>query len=245
MGDGAVSLVGDAYVEETGHGREAVFAGDGEIPMGEGFGGFAADVGCAVAAEAGWGVTDGVKAGAEEVCFGEEAWAGGEGFLKDSEVAGDAGAEIGQRAAGVDEGDEQGLAFELGEMDGVAILVGEAEVGDFVAGLGDVELDCGAIIRLGLADDDEVIDKYIGIGGLGDEHVGGDHIAGVQFAENAVVAQFVGHGHRFHEAGDGLMVDGDFALGGVGGNYFAAQGIGFELLWFAACVVRGGRFVTG
>ena len=52
----------------------------------------------------------------------------------------------------------------------------------------------------------------------------------MKFAEDAGVAELVGHGHRFHEAGDGLMVDGDFAAGGIGGDDFAAQGIGFELL---------------
>ena len=93
-----------------------------------------------------------------------------------------------------------------------------------------MELNCWAVVGLGLADDDDVINKDFGIGGLGDEDVGGKQVAGVEFAEDAGVTEFVGHGHRFHEAGDGLMIERDFAFGGVGGDDFSAQGVGLELL---------------
>jgi hypothetical protein len=123
---------------------------------------------------------------------------------------------------------------ELGEMDGVAVLVDEAEIGDLVAGLGDVELDGWAVVGLGLADDDEVVDEdFIARralrGWLRNQDIGGDKIAGVEFVEDAGVAELVGHGHRVHVAGDGLVVERDFAFGGIGGDDFAAQGVGLEL----------------
>ncbi len=37
----------------------------------------------------------------------------------------------------------------------------------------------------------------------------------MKFAENARVFQLVGHGHRVHEAGNGLAVERDFTRGRI------------------------------
>ena len=58
---------------------------------------------------------------------------GGERFVDGGEVAVHAGAVVVEWAAGVDEGDEDDLAFELIEVDGVAVLVEERQLG-IVAG---------------------------------------------------------------------------------------------------------------
>ena len=72
------------------------------------------------------------------------------------------------------------------------------------------------VIRLGLRDDDDVIEQHVRVGVLRDQHVGGDHVAGMQFAQDVRVLELVGHGHRIHEAGNGFMVQRDLAGCGIG-----------------------------
>ena len=72
------------------------------------------------------------------------------------------------------------------------------------------------VIRLALRYHHDVVEKIVGVGVGGDKNVGGDDVSGMQLAENAGVFQLVGHGHRFHKAGNCLMIERDFALGGVG-----------------------------
>lgn len=229
VSDGLVGFAGEADVEEPGECGQGELAGNSEIPVSKCPGREGAHVGFAVGFQAGGGIAFGIKAGAEQVGLSVELWARCERFLEHSKVAGDAGTEVGQGALGVDEGDEQRLASELGEVDGVAVLIGEVKVGNAVAGGGYVELSGGAVVGFGLTDDDNVIDEDGGIGGLRNEHVGSEDIAGVEFADDAGVAKFVGHGHGVHEARNGLVVESDFASGQVGRDDFAAQGIGLEL----------------
>ena len=113
---------------------------------------------------------------------------------------------------------------------GLAVLVGEFEVGDFFARLRDVELHGGAVVGLSLAHDHDVVDGNVGVATLGNHDVGGDGVAGVEFANDADVGQLVGHGHGFHKAGDGLMINGHFPLAGVGGDDLAAQRVALERL---------------
>ncbi len=229
VGDGLVGLRGEADVEVVSHGGQGGFAGDGEVPVREGFFRIGADVGLGVGAEAGRGVVVWIEAGAEQVGVRVEAWIAGEGFFNDGEVVGNPGAEVGEGAAGVDKGNEQSFATELGEVKSVAVLICEVEVRNFIAGLRDVELDGGAVVSFGLPSDDDVVEEDSGVGALGDEDVGGEQVAGVKLAEDARITQFVRHSHGRHEAGNRLVIEGDFARGRVGGNDFAAQGIGFEV----------------
>jgi len=83
--------------------------------------------------------------------------------------------------------------------------------------------DFGQVIRLALRDDYKVIEQHVGIGVLGDEYIGRNDVAWMEFGEYARVPELVGHGHRVHEAGDGFMIQGYFARCGVGGDNFAAQ----------------------
>ena len=194
--------------------------------MEEFFVGVLAGVGSAVTAEDLGGVVGGVEADADEVGLIAEGGVGAEGFVDVGEVAGHARAEVGHGAAGVDEGDEDGLALELGEVDDVVALVAEVEVGDGVAGVGDVVLDGGFVVGAGLSGDDDVVELGVaGAGGvLRDYDAGGDAVAGVELAEDHWVLDLVGHGHGVHEAGDGIVVECDVA--GVGGDDFAADGEG-------------------
>jgi len=125
------------------------------------FVGVFAGVGSAVAAEDLGGVVGGVEANAEKVGLIAEGRVGVEGLVDVGEVAGHARAEIGHGAAGVDEGDEKGLAFELGEADGAVALIAEVEVGDGVAGVGDVVLDGGFVVGAGLSGDDDVVEFWV------------------------------------------------------------------------------------
>lgn len=92
--------------------RGVVRVGDGEGVVAENFG----------------RVMFGVEADAEQVCVG------GELFVNLGEVGAYARAEIGERAARVDESDEQKLPAILVERDFLAALVGEGKIRDFVSG---------------------------------------------------------------------------------------------------------------
>ena len=223
MGDGPGVGAGDAYVEELRDCWEVFFRRCGEVPVEEFFVGVLAGVGSAVAAEDLGGVVGGVEADADKVGLIAEGGVGVEGFIDVGEVARHAGAEVGHGAAGVDEGDENGLALELGEADDAVALIAEAEVGDLVAGIGDVVLDGGFVVGAGLGGDDDVVEFGVtGTGGvLRHYDAGGDAVAGVEFGEGHRVLDLVGHSHGVHEAGDGFVVERDVA--GVGGDDFAAD----------------------
>ena len=63
----------------------------------------------------------------------------------------------------IDEGQQQRFAAKLIEMDRMAILIDETEVGYLVARRRDVILHCGPVIRLGQAGDHEVIYENRGV----------------------------------------------------------------------------------
>jgi hypothetical protein len=111
-------------------------------------------------------------------------------------------------------------------VDGAVALVEEAEVGDGVSSLGDKVLDGGFLVGASLGDDDDVVElDVVEFGAVcGGEEAGGDTVAGVELAGYAGVFELVGHDHGVHEAGDGLVVEGD--LGAVDGYDLAAEGEG-------------------
>lgn len=229
MGEGLVVSGSDAYVEELGDGGEVLDRGRSEVPVGEGLFGEVAGVGSAVAAKDLGGVVGGVEADAEEMGTGVEGGIGGEGFVDLGEVATHARAEVGERAAGIDEGDEEDFAFELLEVDGAVALVEKFEVGDAVAGLGDVVLDGWLVVGASLSDDYDFVEFGVAIacGILFDEDFGGDTVAGVEFAYDAGVLELVGHDHGVHKAGDGLVVERD--VSGIGADDLASDGKGLLL----------------
>ena len=159
VGDGGVGFVGETDVKILRERRQDSFAGDGEIPVGEGFRCGAAHVFLAVALEARGGIAVGIEAGAEQMGVGVEIGIGGERLFDDGKVMRDARAEIRQRAAGVDKSEQQRFTAKLSEVDRMAVLIDEVEIGDLIAGLRDMELHSRAVIGLGLADDDDVIEE--------------------------------------------------------------------------------------
>ena len=96
----------------------------------------------------------------------------------------------------------------------------------------------GPVIRPSLRDHNNMVQQHIGIRVLRNQNVGGDHVARMQFAQNVRILQFVGHGHRVHEARNRLMVQRHLALGRVGRNHLPAQLVHLEVL-------AGGRIGAG
>ena len=229
VGEGFAVAGGDADVEKLCNRGEIFFCGSGEVPVEELLVGVVAGVGAAVAAEDFGGVVGGIEADAEEVGLVVERGVGGEGFVDVGEVAAHAGAEVGELAAGVDEGHQDELALELIEVDGAVALVEEVEVGNGIAGRGDVVGDGRLVVGAGLGDDDDVVELDVGVAVavLVGEDLGGDAVAGVEFAGDAGVLELVVHGHGFHEAGDVLAVERDVVA--VGGDDLAADGEGLLL----------------
>ena len=70
-------------------------------------------------------------------------------------------------------------------MNCAAVLVAQLEVGHRIARRRHMVDDRGPVIRLALRDHHDVVQQHVGIGVLRDQHVRGDHVAGMQFAENA------------------------------------------------------------
>src|SRR5580658_657249 len=83
-------------------------------------------------------VVGGIEADAEQVGFTVAGGIGADLVVDGSELVADARAEIGERAARVDESEQQGLAAILTERDGLAVLVDELEVRHVIAGSRDV-----------------------------------------------------------------------------------------------------------
>src|ERR1700730_12030693 len=144
---------------------------------------------------------------------------GAELAVEFGELGADAGTEIGEGAAGVDQRQEQGLSAVLMEGDVFAVLVDEMEVGYFVAGRGYVSAG-GGLGWLGRVGVYFYVFEPI-LAGLGDHDVGGDGVAGSEVVDLGRRLEGVGHDHLVHKIGDGLVVD----VGGAGvfvdGDYFA------------------------
>ena len=83
-------------------------------------------------------VVGGIEADAEQVSFAVASGIGAKLAVDGGELVADARAEVGERAAGVDEGEEQSLAAILMQGDVLAVLVDELEIGDVVSGRWDV-----------------------------------------------------------------------------------------------------------
>lgn len=245
MGEGFGVGAGYAQVEVLGEGSQIGGGWGGEVPVIEGLVREAAGVGAAVAAQNPRGVVGGVEGDAEEVGLAVEGRVGLEGFIDIGEVTAHAGAEVGGLAAGVDEGEEDGAAAELVEVDGAIALVKQGEVGHDVAGGGDVVLDGGFVVGPGLRGDDDVVEDLVveAVGLFVDEEVGGDEVAGVEFGGDAGILEFVGHGHGVHEARYGVVIEGDVravdgydssaeVIGrGVGGELAGGDGDGSLGFW--------------
>src|SRR5258708_5109630 len=134
-----------------------------KIPASESTFRVAADVSGAIGSQAIGRVVFQIEAHAEKMSGCGERGVRSKLAGKGRKVAGNTRAEIWQRAAGVDERDQQLLAAKLVERDRVAILVAELEVGNFVARRRNMERGAGAIVRPALSDNHDVIENHIAI----------------------------------------------------------------------------------
>jgi hypothetical protein len=158
----------------------------------------------------------------------------------------DQGAKVGQRAAGIDKREQQRLAAELIQMDRAAILIAELEVGDRVAGRGNMVKDGRFVVRLRLSDNNNVIQENVAVGILRHEHVGGNCIARMKFTQDAGIFQLIRHRHGVHETRNGFMIDRRLARSWVGRDDLSAHFVDLEcrvggrlLFGFRACVAPG------
>lgn len=245
--DGA--FAGKAEAELLGEGVDLDLGAGGEAPVG-GVGLIAGGV----AFEDGGGVEFDVEGDREEIPVGGRVGGGGEFAGDGLEVVAHAGTEFGERAAGEDEGEGEGLTLELAEGDGLAEVVGEGIVGERVAdgeGLDVANAAEGAfgwggvVGGRGFAGFGDLIDPAFVIG---DDHAEKDLVARLEAGEFIGVFDAEGHGHGLHVIGDGLVIDdGGAAVGleflddafdeveiglGAGGGGLGRGG-------------RGGLFATG
>ena len=230
--EGSVFAGCDADVEELLHFGEFGDGGCGKLPVLEGFVDVVAGVGRAIAAQDFGCVVGGIEADAEQVRVLVERGVGLQRLVDGGEVAADMGAVIGERTAGVDESHDDDLAAKLLEIDGAIGLVEEREIGNVIAFCGDVVVDNGFVVGARLGDDNDVCEAKVGGAGgivIGEEG-GGDEVAGVELGEDGGVVEAIGHGHRGHQAYDGVVLEGDFAGGGISAEDRAAYGV---LLWRA------------
>jgi hypothetical protein len=224
--EGFVVTWGDANIEVLGNGREVLFGRRGEVPVEEFLVRIVTGIGATITAENLRRVVGRIEADGDEVGLFVERGIGSEGFVDVSEVAAHAGAEVGELAAGVDEGKEHDPALELTEMNGAVALIEEVEVGDGVARGGNVVLNGRFVVGASLGDDDDVVELDVGVicAICGCKNFGGDAIAGVELAENRGILEFVVHDHGLHKARNIFAVEGD--AGGGGAEDFAADGEG-------------------
>ena len=100
-------------IEVLRHLQQFGLVGHRKIPMGKGILRIAADVGRAIGAQPLGRVVVRIEAYAEQVGLGVQRGVGRQLLLDDGKVVRDQRTEVGQRAARVDEGDEQLLAAKL------------------------------------------------------------------------------------------------------------------------------------
>src|ERR1700691_4343080 len=130
-----------------------------ELPVGEESRVFGGGAGESVGAQTLGRVVGGIEADAEKVSFAVARGIGAELAIDGSKLVADAGAEIGERATGVDESQEQRLAAILMQRRVLAVLDDELEIRDLVAGGRDVEAGCGLVGgRLRVGDDFYVLE---------------------------------------------------------------------------------------
>src|ERR1039458_1190834 len=150
-------------------------------------------------------------------------------LFQHSKVASYPPAELRRRAARVDKGEQQRFAPELTKMNWPAILIAQLEIRHRVSRSGHMIGNCWFVIGLGLRHHDNMVKQNLRIRILRDHHIGGNHVARMQFAQDARIHQLVGHGHGLHEAGNGLMVHRYLALGGIGGDHLTAHFVDLSL----------------
>ena len=125
-------------------------------------------------------------------------------------------AEVGQRAAGEDEGQGHRLPAVVGEAQGLAVLVHEGDVRHRVARVRLVGARPRRRVRVGgaLLHDHEVLEP---VAGVGRHQGGGDLVAGAHALQEGrvLLEDDEGHGHRGHEPRDVLVGDRDLAVGRV------------------------------
>ena len=184
---------------------------------------FASGTGVAVGAQNLGGVVGGIEADAEQVGFAVAGGIGADLVVDGGELVADARAEVGERAARVDESEKQGLAPILTELDGLAVLVDELEVRHVIAGSRDVQGRAGlAGGSFRMRGDFDVLQPVFV---LLDDDIGADRVAGLQLIEIGSRLDGIRHNHAVHEARDGFVVDVGRVRVLIHRDYVSLQGI--------------------
>lgn len=213
----------NSYIEVLRNGGKLLFRRSGKIPVKEFFFGVLPGIGTAVTAKHLGRIVGRIEADAEKMGLLVERRISGQSLIDFGKVMAHPRAEIGKWAAGIDEGEEQNLALELRQVNGAIALVEELEIGHNIAGLGNMVLDGRFVVRARLGRDNNVVEQNIAevAAILVGENGGRDAVTGMKFRGDDGVLEFIGHGHRIHEAGNGLPVESD--VGGIGADDLAAD----------------------
>ncbi len=137
-------------------------------------------------------------------------------FLDHGKVVRDQRAEVGQRAARIDECNEQFLAPELAQMNGPPVLIPQCKIWNRIARRGHVINHRRLVIGLSLRHHHDMIQQHRLLGALRHQHVRGNHVPRVQFTDNAGVLELVRHRHCIHESGNRLVIQHHDPVTGIG-----------------------------
>src|SRR5450631_585901 len=92
---------------------------------------------------------------------------------------------VGQWASRIDESDQQLLATELAQVDCSPVLILQLEIWHWITWRRNMVRDGRSIVRLGLRDNNNMVKKHGGVCILRNQYISGNHVARMQFAQNA------------------------------------------------------------
>ena len=201
--------------------REIGGGGNREVPLVESGG--AIEISQGVAPQDRRGVVARIKTDAHEMRPFVETGLLFESRMDYRKMTGNEGAEIGKRAPGVDESDEERFAAELAQANGPVFLVHEWDIGDGIARgkKPDDRRWRNPAAKAGV-ENFEILEPAI-VGGIGDEEIGGYDVSDLDLAKTFRVPNGVGHGHGGHKTGDVVVLEGNFFGGRILGNDAAPQ----------------------
>ena len=144
---------------------------------------------------------------------------------------------VGQRTARVDKRQQHRASTILAQVDALAVLVHEREIGDWPLPLGRLKLrPRGRALSIRFLHHNDIFQLYVV---RGDHDVGGNLISGGEPIEISGIRGGVGHGHRSHESRNFLVIHDDALLRLVDGHNRALEMIASFLAGSVAAAGAG------
>lgn len=236
--DGLVRLIPNPDIEKLRHLVKNRLLRNGKIPVRECVFRVAANVRRSVRTQTIGRIVFRVEAHTKQVRLGVNRRLLRQPRVQLSEIPRHARAEIRKRASRIDKCHQQRLTMKLAQVNDAPVFIAHLEIGHRVAGGWHVIRDGGTIVGPSLRHNHQVIEHRGSVRILRHQHIGRDHIARMQLAQDACVLQLVGHGHRIHKAGDCRLVERHFALRRIRSHHFATQFVDLEKLIASTLRVR-------